>query len=128
MTTPITFPPTAVARDPVCGMLIEPKRAFASRPVGGGTMFRCSQACMVRFDAAPGRYAAAIPAAVVTPDGGSSATALDRPVGGPVLIDLPVYGLTRTGGPALQQASEAVPGVHSATVSIATGRALDGTS
>jgi putative ABC transport system ATP-binding protein len=46
------------ATDPVCGMRIDPARAFGSREHHGATYFLCSEVCVARFDADPSRYAA----------------------------------------------------------------------
>ena len=43
-------------RDPVCGMLVDPKEAAGSRDYGGKTYFFCSNNCMERFSKDPERY------------------------------------------------------------------------
>jgi P-type Cu+ transporter len=40
----------AAVRDPVCGMEIEPARAFATRIVGEETLYFCSERCVQQFD------------------------------------------------------------------------------
>lgn len=114
----------AVGRDPVCGMTIESKSAYASRPLGDGRhVFLCSESCMEKFDAAPGRYVRSGAGGVwVAGEAVSATTGVAEPVNGPLRIELPVTGLTRAGGPALERAIEAVAGVHGARVSLATGR------
>jgi len=55
------------ARDPVCGMDVDPARAAGVRSVLGRTYYLCSKACLAKFDADPEGYAeragpAAVPA------------------------------------------------------------------
>ena len=45
-----------MVRDPVCGMVIDPKSAVATREHGGQTFYFCSQECVNEFDADPHRY------------------------------------------------------------------------
>ena len=45
-----------MVKDPVCGMIIEPKTAFATREHGGKTFYFCSQDCVDKFDADPHQY------------------------------------------------------------------------
>ena len=44
------------ARDPVCGMNVNPERAAASHEHEGQTYYFCSQACHDSFVADPGKY------------------------------------------------------------------------
>lgn len=53
----------------------------------------------------------------------SATTGISLAFNGPVRIELPLTGRIRTGGPALEQALEAVPGVRRATVKATGGRA-----
>jgi Cu+-exporting ATPase len=46
-------------KDPVCGMEIDPKSAFATRKHMGQKFFFCSEDCVGKFDADPHRYAMA---------------------------------------------------------------------
>jgi Cu+-exporting ATPase len=48
-----------MAKDPVCGMDVEPKTAAASKEHGGATYYFCSEGCLERFEADPARYIAA---------------------------------------------------------------------
>ena len=45
-----------MVKDPVCGMLIEPESAFATREHAGQVFYFCSQECVDKFDADPHRY------------------------------------------------------------------------
>lgn len=45
-----------LAKDPVCGMRINAERAVATRAVGAHRYHLCSELCLARFDADPGRY------------------------------------------------------------------------
>lgn len=46
-------------KDPVCGMLVDPKQAAGQRQHQDHTYYFCSPACLARFDQAPERYVAA---------------------------------------------------------------------
>lgn len=46
-----------MARDPVCGMEVDPKSAYATREHMNQTFYFCSQRCVDRFDADPHHYA-----------------------------------------------------------------------
>lgn len=43
-------------KDPVCGMMIDSDKAFATRQHDGQTFYFCSQDCVDKFDATPHRY------------------------------------------------------------------------
>lgn len=43
-------------RDPVCGMLVDPKQAAGVRDYQGKTYYFCSPNCLTKFDQAPQRY------------------------------------------------------------------------
>ncbi|TAK75795.1 MAG: YHS domain-containing protein [Dehalococcoidia bacterium] len=45
-----------MARDPVCGMNVEPKSAAASTEWQGKTYYFCSDSCARQFQQDPGRY------------------------------------------------------------------------
>ncbi len=102
-----------MVKDPVCGMEIEPQSAAATRQYKGQTLYFCSDNCVKKFDAAPEQYAQAIP---------SATTGIADGATGPVRIALPVAGLKGSGGPALERAIVAVPGVSKATVNVKEGR------
>ena len=48
---------TAVEKDPVCGMTIDPTKASGSSQYGGKTYFFCAPECKKEFDADPAKYA-----------------------------------------------------------------------
>ncbi len=131
-----------MVRDPVCGMDIDPKSAFATREHMNETFHFCSQRCVDTFDANPNQYAHA---AVETVEGqGNGVVHLDRArVNGhhyavpeitilerPVVIDeerptfpvnevpvlahleLPVTHFPSTSGPAVERLVSALPGVN----------------
>jgi len=99
-------------KDPVCGMEIEPPAALATRQYQGQTFYFCSANCVKQFDANPARFAAPVSATTGIPTNGT----------GPVRISLTVSGLQKSGGPALERAVAAVPGVSRATVKVKEGR------
>jgi multidrug efflux pump subunit AcrA (membrane-fusion protein)/YHS domain-containing protein len=62
MTSAAQGAPAAAAKDPVCGMDVDEKRAAAAGTKSeheGTTYFFCAEACKKRFDAEPARYAQA---------------------------------------------------------------------
>lgn len=99
--------------DPVCGMEIESQSAFATRQHMGRTFYFCSQSCVEKFDAEPHRYASAVP---------SATTGIAADASGTVRIALPVGGLKKSGGPALEGALRTLSGVSKATVNTKEGR------
>ena len=44
-------------KDPVCGMMVDPKRAAGSSVFGGKMFYFCSASCKASFDKAPTKYA-----------------------------------------------------------------------
>lgn len=42
--------------DPVCGMMVEPKKAAATSEYKGKTYYFCSRGCKVAFDRDPEKY------------------------------------------------------------------------
>lgn len=47
---------TTKVKDVVCGMMIDPAKAGATRVVRGQTFYFCSAGCAEQFDAAPDRF------------------------------------------------------------------------
>lgn len=47
---------TKLARDPVCGMAVDPAKAAATRTYEGQTFTFCSPGCAKTFDGDPHRY------------------------------------------------------------------------
>ncbi|HZQ08831.1 MAG TPA: YHS domain-containing protein [Anaerolineae bacterium] len=45
-----------MVKDPVCGMEIDPKDAYATREHAGKTFYFCSKSCVDQFDADPHKY------------------------------------------------------------------------
>jgi len=44
-------------KDPVCGMMVDPKRAAGSSSAGGKTYYFCSLGCKATFDRNPAKFA-----------------------------------------------------------------------
>ena len=61
----------AAARDPVCGMTVDPQRTAHKQAVAGHTYYFCSARCRARFAADPTKYLSPKPAAAPAPDGAS---------------------------------------------------------
>jgi YHS domain-containing protein len=49
--------PIDLAKDVVCGMMVDEKSAKYKTEFGGKTYYFCSPGCMTSFNANPGRYA-----------------------------------------------------------------------
>ena len=111
-----------MARDPVCGMEIEPQDAAASREHMGQTFYFCSTNCVEQFDADPHRYAqAALTAAEDAMPAGSATTGFN-PALPLTRIELPVLGLQREqDGRAVEAAVAGLPGVRSAHANTGSG-------
>src|SRR3990170_410647 len=95
------------------GRELAPQAAAPPRQYKGQTLYFCSDNCVKKFDAAPEQYAPAVP---------SATTGIADGTTGPVRIALPVAGLKRAGGPALERAIVAVSGVSKATANVKEGR------
>ncbi len=46
-----------MAKDPVCGMEVDPKRAAGSSSYGGKTYYFCNAGCKAAFDKNPAKFA-----------------------------------------------------------------------
>lgn len=44
-------------KDPICGMMVDPKRAAGSSAYAGKTYYFCSAGCKATFEKNPARYA-----------------------------------------------------------------------
>ncbi len=62
---------TSSAKDPVCGMTVDPAKAAGESQFAGSAYYFCSTGCQAKFDSAPERYAvsAELPPAGSTTDG-----------------------------------------------------------
>ena len=47
---------SAMAKDPVCGMEVDPQQAAGTSEYQGRTYYFCSSGCKQRFDQDPQRY------------------------------------------------------------------------
>ena len=98
--------------DPVCGMTLDPTHAATSRQWAGQTLYFCSPDCATKFDADPARYAQAASATTGVP---AAPAAFSQ-------ITLPVNGLPKTGGAALERLLRELAGVGAAHVNSKAGR------
>jgi P-type Cu+ transporter len=48
-----------LVKDPVCGMMIDPAKAAATRVHDGKTWYFCAQGCAKAFEKDPAKYATA---------------------------------------------------------------------
>lgn len=48
-----------MAKDPVCGMTVDEKKAAATASHGGKTYYFCAEACKKTFEKSPAKYAGA---------------------------------------------------------------------
>jgi Cu+-exporting ATPase len=109
-----------MVKDPVCGMEIEEKDAAAVRTIGGRSVYLCSEACVTKFDADPGRYGGAAVQKV-----GSATTGARPGAPGLLRIELPILGMTCGKCVAtVEKALRKTPGVARATVNLDQGRAF----
>jgi len=100
-------------KDPVCGMEIDPKTAFAMREHMGQKFYFCSADCVGKFDADPHKFAMA-----------TSATTGFNPKIPLEQIDLPIQGLKKEGDATmLQSRLRAFSGISQVVVNRATGTA-----
>ena len=115
---------TLSARDPVCGMAVEPTTAAARRTFEGRDVFFCAPGCAAAFDREPARYTHA--AAGLLPTLGSPAPPPASRLPPP---DAPGLSLSLEGMhcascvTTIENALAAVPGVEGASVNLATSRA-----
>jgi Cu+-exporting ATPase len=98
-------------KDPVCGMEIDPRSAFATREHMGQTFYFCSQSCVDQFDKDPHHY-------VMT-----SATTGFNPQLTLTRIELPVSGMPlKEHATHLESTLRTVNGVDQVNVTVATNR------
>ncbi len=98
-------------KDPICGMEIDPKAAFASREHMGQVLYFCSKNCVDQFDRDPHRY-------VMT-----SATTGFNPQMTLTRIELPVSGMPlQEHAPHLESTLRSLNGVDRVNVNSTTGR------
>ena len=110
-----------MVRDPVCGMDIEEKDAFASRQVAGQTFYFCSQACVTKFDANPHAYMHHDEKPLASP----VTTGVNPKLGDLRRVELPIVGLDSAASvPVIERELKAVTGVQEATVNLPTRRAF----
>jgi len=110
-----------MVRDPVCGMEIEEKDAFAMRESMGQTFHFCSQACVDKFDANPHAYMHHDEKPLASP----VTTGVNPKLGDLRRVELPIVGLdSAASAPVIERALKAVTGVQEATVNLATKRAF----
>ncbi|OGO62162.1 MAG: copper-translocating P-type ATPase [Chloroflexi bacterium RBG_19FT_COMBO_49_13] len=99
------------AKDPVCGMEIDPKNAYAMREHMGHKFYFDSESCVEQFDADPHKYAMA--GSVTT--GFNPSMQIEQ-------IELPILGLKKgSGRHTLKNALEAIEGVKSVSVNPSSG-------
>ncbi|HLA99276.1 MAG TPA: heavy metal translocating P-type ATPase [Anaerolineales bacterium] len=103
-----------LVKDPVCGMEIQAEEAFATRQTKEQTYYFCSENCVEQFDSGHEKYIPAVQ---------SATTGISGKGHGMLRLEIPVRGLGRSGGPALVQALQAVPGVNKSHVNVRSGRA-----
>ncbi len=113
-----------MVKDPVCGMEIEEGQAHAKREHGGRTFYFCSAKCEATFAADPAKYAGE-PREGHARHVPSVTTGVQEGLAGPKRVELPVFGLSCAKCvQAVEKALRAVPGVKTATVNLASGRAF----
>jgi len=110
-----------MVKDPVCGMEIEEKDAFASRESMGQTFHFCSQACVTKFDANSHAYMHHEERPLASP----LTTGVNPELGDLRRVELPLVGLDSAASvPVIERELKAVTGVQEATVNFPTKRAF----
>lgn len=109
-----------MAKDPVCGMEVDPESAYAFREYVNHPFYFCSQKCLDAFDADPRSYAHA--AAENRDPSNLKRTNGHRNEHDLMHTELPVVGLHRSGGRVLENALAAVPGVNRAVANVKDSR------
>ncbi len=98
-------------KDPVCGMELDPRSAYATREHMGSTYYFCSADCVAKFDANPHAYVMV----------GSGTTGYNPSIS-LEQIEVPITGLKDANSAgSLQNTLETVPGVQGVTVNLSTG-------
>ncbi len=108
-----------MVKDPVCGMEIEAKDAFATRNVNGTTVYLCSPDCAQKFDVNPTQYVK-----VSGNDAVSATTGVRDPSAKIQRIELPLTGLGKAGAPTLEKSLRDLVGVRKAIVNAKAGKAF----
>jgi len=118
-----------MAKDPVCGMEVEPQSAYAIREQLGQTFYFCSQDCVVIFDGNHHqnghlsrhnqRWSTELGDKITDLE---SVPVVSKRVSTSTRVELAVIGLQRSGGPALEQAIAGIPGVTMAVVNTKESR------
>ncbi|HUN08220.1 MAG TPA: heavy metal translocating P-type ATPase [Aggregatilineales bacterium] len=118
-----------MAKDPVCGMEVEPQSAYAIREQLGQTFYFCSQDCVEIFDGNHHqnghlsrhnqRRSTERGDKITDPE---SVPVVTKRVSTSTRVELAVIGLQRSGGPALEHAIAAIPGVSRAVVNTKESR------
>lgn len=98
-------------KDPICGMEIDSKTAFATREHMGKTFYFCSKNCADQFDTAPHRYMTTSATTGFNPDRPFSSIELP-------IADLPFYRPAAS----LQAALQMLDGVSQVTTNSAAGK------
>ncbi len=103
---PQPAPATSTVRDPICGMILEPQRAVATRMRAGTPYYFCSERCVAQFD----QIHVDISDAPVQPTAGPAAPVFRR-------IEIPVHGVNgRQGAAHLEAELQRLDGVRQVTV------------
>jgi Cu+-exporting ATPase len=85
---------SGAARDPVCGMMVDPAKAKARVEHGGATYYFCCTGCAQKFQAAPEEYLRAKPTGLVTL---GAAPALKHSLAMVGIAAIPAATATKTG-------------------------------
>lgn len=112
-----------MAKDPVCGMEIDPQSAAAKREHMGNTYYFCSDQCATTFDGDPHKYAHPEPepkSQVV----GSATTGVNPELGNLQRVEFPIVDLDCASCvQTIERLLRGMDGVQKASVNFATGKA-----
>ena len=103
---PRPTPATTTVRDPICGMILDPQRAAATRTRAGTAYYFCSERCVAQFD----QTRVDTPDAPAQPAAEPAAPVFRR-------IEIPVHGVNgRQGAAHLEAELQRLDGVRQVTV------------
>ncbi len=109
-----------MARDPICGMEIDPRSAFASREHMNQTFYFCSQQCVDKFDADPHHYTYVAPQ--TSQHNSSNGNGHIQNPAVTTHVEFSVVGLQNSSITSLEKAIVIVPGVSKAVVNVSDNR------
>ncbi|MFQ6104625.1 MAG: heavy metal translocating P-type ATPase [Candidatus Glassbacteria bacterium] len=115
-----------MVKDPVCGMVVDPIAAAATREVDGQTFYFCAVGCAKIFDADPAAYMhGSYEHGKERTHARSATTGFNPKLTAPVNVELPIVGMHCAGCmQTIERALNEIDGVEKASVNFATAKAF----